>query len=565
MSTENRSMAGQRIAVLINSDTEPNRYLIKLLNQISTSIIFVASEIDQGKSTPSGGRSIFNKVTSLPRTTAEKLFRRIVLKHPPTGPAAKQPIPLDFVGPLDSSSFREALSAFKPNVVLVSGTNELSIDLLETSAVKYEVRLGFQPYYRGNNALELTVAQKNYQYLGITISKTDEHEQAESVLIYVPVIPYPLESFELFKKRVSLHAQELLVAAVLAPSDSSGESNNAIAPASAKRPQADSSTFDNIDNAAASILDMSRFSVANGGVDYSGNRFVKKIVRNRLKRRSIANGWYVLNYHDICADSEFENASIKVPSIYTAQTRFRQHLEYWQNEFNAVSIYEGIELLKHNKLQQDRFLTITFDDGLKSSATAVDSVNAAGFRPTLFLCGDPTANNRPLTNHVNLLSVRLSRKLQTSAEEIREAILKMSVGESIDAELAKSVMAEYVTQHDLSSNLIKGDFDIGAHSMTHARPTGPIDPEQARQVSESIAAISQPTNQQIDLYAHPFGKIADRAIDTDLAAEVHASFHFACSGGVNVLPNPLGAINRIALHNESVDEINELMLMQWGA
>lgn len=565
MSTQNHSLSKHRIAVIIDDDTKSNRYLVQLLQRKNVAEVFVAADPDTNKT---AGKIVFasvRKIAAIPKNTVGRLFRGIVLKHPPLISVKSQAIPCNFVGSFDSKSFQDAVSAFQPNAILVTGANTVTADLPDISVPTFRIHLGFKPYYGGPDALAKTVAQKNYQYLGITVSKTDTTGQDESILKYVPVIPYPLEPYVLFKNRISLQAQEVLIETVLDAVESSQGTNHGNSNPQAEQPLTEPAASGSTESANAPILDMSRFSVTNGGVDYSGNRVVKKFVRKRLRRRSIANGWYILNYHDICANSEFENSSVHVPSIYTEQTRFLQHLEYWQEEFKAVSIYEGIELLSQNKLQQDRYLTITFDDGLSSSATAINSVNSAGFRPTLFLCGDPTVNNRPLANHANLLATRISKETNRPVEEIREDILKMSAGKSIDTKLAESIMAEYITQQDLGSNLVEGKFDIGAHSMTHTRPMGSIDPEQASQVTESLAAISRATNKNIDLYAHPFGKISDRSVDTDWAAEQHSTFHFACSGGVNVLSNPLGAINRIAIHNESVDEINDLMLMQWGA
>jgi peptidoglycan/xylan/chitin deacetylase (PgdA/CDA1 family) len=567
MNPETPQNPSPRIAVLTSGDSTLSWHLIQQLKERSTGPVFVAATEKSGPSRSKiSTNSVRNRFSSAFRAPLGKLFRKYILLHP-TPPEAPHVGPeSEYTGPLNSSILAEKLSDFQPDVLLISGTNKISNEILNTAPIRLNMHAGFVPYYRGTAALEWTVLQKNYQYLGVTIHSVTEKIDGGEAWRFVPVAPYPLEPFVLYKNRLTLVGQNALIDAALQAG--SGRTDNVKQGETGARSYRKSDQpvdFRQQVQANFTSGDPGRFSLTHGGDPYSGNRFVKPFVRKKLRRQVLANGWYIVNYHDICADAEFENATNRVPSIFTERSTFLNHLEYWREHFQPVSIYEGIELLERGEATTKKYLTITFDDGLKNTTSCLEPLNTAGFRPTLFLSGDPLTNNRPLANHAGIIGLRLSARLAFTNQEIIDGVNKMANGEAISPELATSIMGEYITQLDFDSNMLPGEFDVGAHSMTHTRPAGSIDPRQANEVSESISVVSQATKIDIDLYAHPFGKMKDRSIDSDWAAEQQSLHHFACAGGINVSQNQSGALNRIAIQNESMDELNTMMLMQWGA
>jgi peptidoglycan/xylan/chitin deacetylase (PgdA/CDA1 family) len=73
--------------------------------------------------------------------------------------------------------------------------------------------------------------------------------------------------------------------------------------------------------------------------------------------------WYILNYHDISWEDTLLTRGIDgsfPPDV------FRDHIKYLSNNFRFVSIQEGVELLRNNKIIEP-IVSFWFDDGYRGT------------------------------------------------------------------------------------------------------------------------------------------------------------------------------------------------------
>ena len=74
--------------------------------------------------------------------------------------------------------------------------------------------------------------------------------------------------------------------------------------------------------------------------------------------------------------------------------------------------------------------------------------------------------------------------------------------------------------------------------------------------------LSKIFKKKIDFFSFPFGKIFQRNFYSDYIAEKICKHYFSHSGKINTKISK-GAINRIGVHNEEVDKLNNLLLSQY--
>ena len=86
--------------------------------------------------------------------------------------------------------------------------------------------------------------------------------------------------------------------------------------------------------------------------------------------------------------------------------------------------------------------------------------------------------------------------------------------------------------------------------------------EQYKLIALPHKKLEKIFKKKIDFFSFPFGKIFQRNFYSENIAEKISKHYFSCSGGINTKINK-GAINRIGVHNEEVDELNNLLLNQY--
>ena len=72
---------------------------------------------------------------------------------------------------------------------------------------------------------------------------------------------------------------------------------------------------------------------------------LKNFVNKSLKKFS--KGWYIVNYHEII-ENVLPKTNFRIPSIYTSLDRFMEHINFYRENFNILSIKEGIEKISNH-------------------------------------------------------------------------------------------------------------------------------------------------------------------------------------------------------------------------
>ena len=143
--------------------------------------------------------------------------------------------------------------------------------------------------------------------------------------------------------------------------------------------------------------------IINSGVDTSKNKKLlnlsKKIFITFNKKKKLSNGLYIVNYHHIC-DEAFPEIN-KIPSIYTKINIFQKHLKFYKENFKFISLKNGLEILKKKEMKE-KYISITFDDTLKSFLKALNEMKKYSIKPTIFLNTDPLILKKPLANHLKI-------------------------------------------------------------------------------------------------------------------------------------------------------------------
>ena len=81
-------------------------------------------------------------------------------------------------------------------------------------------------------------------------------------------------------------------------------------------------------------------------------------------------------------------------------------------------------------------------------------------------------------------------------------------------------------------------------------------------IASSHKKLESIFKQKINFFSFPYGKISQRNIYSEYIALETSKYYFSCSGGINTKINK-GAINRIGIHNENVDDLKNLLLKQY--
>ena len=470
----------------------------------------------------------------------------------------------------NSEKVYRKIKEFRPDIICISGTKKIDKKILNIAKYSLNLHHGFLPFYRGVTSHGWAILEKRFDYIGATIHEATNKIDSGKIYNYVSVTPLWKENISQFRRRLYLTGAKELIKTL--------NKIHLIKPIS----QMDKNIFNykkinkflNFEKTVQKEFyskNTKRY-IINSEIDASKNKKLlnlsKKIFITFNKKKKLSNGLYIVNYHHIC-DETFPEIN-KIPNIYTKINIFQKHLKFYQENFKFISLKNGLEILRKKEMKE-KYISITFDDTLKSFLKALNEMKKYSIKPTIFLNTDPLILKKPLANHLKLLCYEFWLKnkkyslkhLYKWYEKILEKkVIKNKELNKVILLFRKFIVSQYLNQEQIKSCLKNKTIDIGSHTSSHKIFSNKNYDEQYKLIALPHKKLEKIFKKKIDFFSFPFGKIFQRNFYSEYIAEKISKHYFSCSGGINTKINK-GAINRIAIHNEEIDELNNLLLNQY--
>jgi hypothetical protein len=518
-----------------------------------------------------------------------------------------------FAKNLDQPEVLKKILDYRPNIIIGS-----RIDLLPKSIVSLDMLFlayspGISPFYCGPYSLQNTIQDKNYNYFFASIYGYESAKLSGSIVTAQYLCPYYREPLRLYKRRLDLIGAKLLIDVVTNwPSASSAmyvfhqeaswfeysngrlDSNLRGGPNFYSRDlqryvlyQRYGSSLTRLSDSlsrlpatySTSSLGESRMNSAVTRVSGTTIRQIKKVaalcIQKQIDRNNICNGFYVLNYHQICPDTEVLHLKDKGRhNIYTSESNFLSHLQFLNNGFQCVPLDEGIELWRNGEARHERIASITIDDGLKAPVRWLDEMNNVNLKPSLFLCGNPIIRKRPLEIHKSLLTHQYMANNSEYVETMDEMYTAMVAnGFSDDNHFSRFISECYLCEEDVQRLLRENQIGLlGSHTWSHPwlfqRNSDLTSIEnfenQSCEIVECHNSMRKLFGAHLQLFSYPFGKMDYQSFVSELLAHRTCSNVFQLNGGINVKPSSTGSILRIGAKDFGSEVLEQLLRIQWA-
>lgn len=455
---------------------------------------------------------------------------------------------------------KDYLQSFNPDVLCILGTKKIQDSILETAPICLNIHGGFVPYYRGVSSPAWTTIQHNFPYLSYCIHKATNFLDQGHVWVQEHIPPYFYESFGAYTQRLTFSAINKLAEILQHPL--SYENNAQVQPT-----HADAKNYRHRDKPAdfSSQVQTAFTSTDANYYKYQlprTNRIEKKWVTKdfNFSKTTMSPGWYIVCYHEIGDVVHHTPSGLKIPAITTSYGRFKEHLDFYHENFKIISLKEGCEKYKNNEVSQGRFLTITFDDGLRSIQQATALLDSVPVKPTFFLNTQATANQTLLRNHRDLfLAQYLQQKEgQPKLSDLDPDVLIATLG----SDFQDFTQKKYLTKQEIIQLCEQGKIEIGSHTRSHI-DAGTQNFELLKdEILQAHHDLETLLARNIPYFSFPFGKRTNFSWVAEYMAMQTSQYYFACFGGVNKNLVP-GMLLRIAIHNESIDELEQLLTHQF--
>lgn len=429
---------------------------------------------------------------------------------------------------VNSNETIKFLKNYNPDLIIIFGTKILTNKYYFRNIKVINIHHGFLPYFKGVNSVDWTLLGKNYSYLGFAIHYVSQKLDRGNLIYQERVKPYFFESYNNYKYRLYFKSCDRLLSLL---------KNNKLS--SLIQPKKEYKTFYHKDKKITFGADVKE---AFDSTNFKKYLFLNYKPRNSIEanffekynlpsENSFLPGWYILNFHDIIENISFNQ---KVSKIYTSKENFIKNIKYiLQKGFNPISISEGISLIKKKKLLNEKYFSITFDDGFYSFLKVANFLNKNNIKPCLFLCGKNLIKNEVLDNHKDYFEHK----------KIYEPIEK-----------------QYLQIHDVK-NLINNDYiEIGSHTFNHI----PLSSNNRKYFFSEICFhhnLKKIFSINNNLFAYPFGKLSDLDFYSEHILIKKNFNYFSAFGGINQLDCD-GNLLRINMHNENINELKKYLRLQ---
>jgi len=233
-----------------------------------------------------------------------------------------------------------------------------------------------------------------------------------------------------------------------------------------------------------------------------------------------------------------------------------------------------MELWRNGDAQHERIASITFDDGLTSPMRWINEMNEINLRPSLFVCGDPLINNRPLDIHKSLFAHQYQKTNLVDLDTLTQSFTRMMEdGFSQTDDFASFVSENYLSEEEVHHLLRDNRIGVlGSHtwshrSLSHADSNSSFSENlefQSYQIVDCHHAMQEIFQENLQLFSYPFGKMDRQSFVSELLARKVCRDIFHCNGGINVTPCSIGSVLRISVRDLNRRELEQLLRIQWA-
>lgn len=262
--------------------------------------------------------------------------------------------------------------------------------------------------------------------------------------------------------------------------------------------------------------------------------FLSKINAVNYFWKRLPNGLYVFNYHRIgdAQSCQFDRAVFSC-----SVTAFEQHIKEISENFIVIDTVKLNELIANNKLSDDRYALVTFDDGYLDNFTDVLPIMQKYAMPGVFYLVTDFLNeiSIPWWDEIAYIlrhSIGKHYQLPNGDEKyhlvdgnidqvIRHIMLKakkMNDCGILDvlADIRKTFPDAYqylkkeqvnlLMNWDHAQALIAGGMEIGSHTNSHPILSQLTDSEQLVEIASSKELLEQRLKTSVNSIAYPVGR-----------------------------------------------------------
>jgi peptidoglycan/xylan/chitin deacetylase (PgdA/CDA1 family) len=265
--------------------------------------------------------------------------------------------------------------------------------------------------------------------------------------------------------------------------------------------------------------------------------------------------WLVVMYHRVIRSTDSDPFRL---GMCVTEQRFKEQVAFFADQFEPITVLEGVSRLRAGKRFPRRAVSITFDDGYRDNAEIAWPILRQRAMPMSLYVPSGIFQSHPhhwwdrvihavyttSKREITLASVGMGGQdavLNLSERQRGNAvrrILEMLWSQPIAGALASvaaieaclqppkqgATLPETVSIEQLKK-LSQEGVEIGAHSVTHPNMRLLSDDEVAREVSESKQALEQLLGTPVAGFAYPSGFYDDRVVQAVRASQ----FQYAVS------------------------------------
>lgn len=243
--------------------------------------------------------------------------------------------------------------------------------------------------------------------------------------------------------------------------------------------------------------------------------------------RAAHDGLTVLTYHRVLPAPAC--AAYPFPSLAMPLDAFRAQMRRVAEQFEVVTVSEGVKRVSEGRLGARPLASVTFDDGYADNATnAAPILDELDIRATFFLVHDFVVAGRPLWFDRASAALRAVGLDMTAIEGLKllEPRERENSIEALEKAAGKSALLDCAPMsRDQALGLIRSGHEIGSHTLTHPILTRTSDAELEDEVTRSKSALEAWLGHSIDGFCYPNGDHDERVRSVARSA----GYLWACS------------------------------------